>query len=230
MKIRKNIMAVMVTLLLSGTACELFASPQSTPVGTPTTTASVSPTSAPSSSATTPAASREAAVAALLKPIDGVTYLPDSVVGMALSTTDQDLHMEPTAGALASTNAWVTVLFYADFPGQHAKMQIADAHPSIHIKLGSNPEGRVFLVKTESNVKTDNRSLKMGRSGWGHASSATTPDKDWIVSSAVKEDSPNLWTLTPTADLAPGEYGVFVARAGSGTLSGDLYDFAVVAK
>jgi hypothetical protein len=178
----------------------------------------------------TAAPSREATVASLLKPMDGVTYLPDSVVGVVLSTTTNDVRLEATAGALASTNAFVTRLFFADFPGQHAAQRIADPRPTLHIKLATNPKGRVFLVKVEVNDGTNNRSLKMGKSSFASFSSATTPDTDWIMGNTVKEEAPGLWAITPNADLPPDEYGVFVARAGGGDLSGDLYDFAVVGK
>lgn len=190
-----------------------------------TTATAVAPTSTPAPTAS--ADSRQAAIAAMLKPVDGVTYGPNSIIGVALSTQNADQLLQQEAGSLGSTYVYVTMLHYADFPGLHAAVSINDAHPTVHIKIGSSPNGRAFLVKVESNSKNANRSVKLGKSHFASFTAATTPDTDWVIPASITMTGPGMWALTPNADLAPGDYGVYVINSDGGGSAGDLYGFSV---
>lgn len=190
--------------------------------------------------AQTPATSAPAAASTIAARQDRVQQLlaPDSgpspsagLLGVVLSTQDKDVKLEPTAGTIGTTYAFVTALIFADFPGLHASTRIADAKPTIHILIGGNPTGRVFLVKAQTNERTDNRSVKLGHSGFGSFSGLNAPDAKWSIAYTATEGQPGNWTLTPTAELAPGEYGIFTAAGtpagGLIAAGGVLYGFGV---
>jgi hypothetical protein len=176
-------------------------------------------------------ADRQGNIDKLMAPVAGPSPM-EGLVGVVLSTKDKDVKLESIPGSIGYTYAFVTALIFADFPDQHASVRITDPRPTIHIKLGVNPKGRVYLVKTEVNPKTDNRSVKLGHSGFGSFSGIQTPDAKWSIAVTMTQGNPGDWTLVPTADLAPGEYGVFtgpgaVMNAQPGATGGELYDFGV---
>ena len=71
----------------------------------------------------------------------------------------------------------------------------------------------VFIIKTDPDPKKNKRSFKVTvDSVWSY------PDEDWTVPYDFTEEEPDVWRLTPKADLVPGEYGLF---------DGQLYDFGV---
>lgn len=190
--------------------------------------AQTSATSAPMTASTV--AARQDRVEQLLAPDSGPS--PSAgLLGVVLSTQDKDVKLEPTAGTIGTTYAFVTALIFSDFPGLHASTQIADAKPTIHIMIGGNPTGRVFLVKVQANEKTDNRSVKLGHSGFGSISGMNAPDAKWNIPYTTTEGQPGNWTLVPNADLAPGEYGIFTAAGtpagGLIAVGGVLYGFGV---
>lgn len=209
--------------------CGVVAAPASAASqSAPAPTASAAASSQPAMAQAASSDSRQAAVAAMLKPIPGLTYMPNTVVGVVLSTAKRDLKIEPIAGSVGSTNVYVGVLFYADFAGEHAPTVIKDSHPVFHTMLGVDPNGLLYLVKVKVNTDTNNRSVKLGRAGFMRYTAASTPDTDWVIPTTIKSDGPGLWSLTPKSDLAPGEYGVYsVAQNGQGGVSGQLYGFVV---
>ncbi len=151
----------------------------------------------------------------------------DAVV---LSAKDSDQRLESLPGAFSTTYAFVTVLMFIDFPDQHATVRITDTRPVLHLKIGANPHGRVYLVKTEINPKTNDRSVKLGHSGFGSVGGMTNPDAKWVVASTVTQDGNGIWKLVPDAPLAKGEYGIFTPNVIAGTAmpaSGVLYGFGV---
>ncbi len=174
---------------------------------------------------------REGNVDKLLSPSAGPSPA-EGLVGVVLSTKNKDTKLESLPGSIGMTYAFVTELIFADFPDQHAAVRITDLRPTIHLKLGVNPKGRVYLVKAEVNQKTDNRSVKLGHSGFGSFSGMQAPDTEWTVPVTITQGALGDWTLTPKADLVPGEYGVFtgagaIMNAQSAASGGELYDFGV---
>jgi len=131
-------------------------------------------------------------------------------------------------GAFATTYAFVTVLFYSDFPDPAAQVRITDPMASVLISYDANPRGRLFFVK----MKPDKgrRSLKMGKSGFGSISAITAPDADWVIPAAYSEIRPGVWEFVPKTPLKKGEYGLFASMAAGATpggMSGELFDFAI---
>lgn len=153
------------------------------------------------------------------------------VLGVVLSSRSTDQKLDPVPGTIGSTYAFVTALIFSDFPGLHADVRVTEPKPTIHVLLGGSPNGRVFLVKAQSNDKTGNRSVKIGHSGFGSVSGLNAPDAKWNVPYTATQDSPGHWTLTPVEPLLPGEYGIFVPMGvpASGTYGsgGALYGFGV---
>lgn len=178
--------------------------------------------------APTPSSPATSNVASLLNEAPPVSTTLDGVVLSAKAEGDRRL--QPLPGSFSTTYAFVTMLMFMDFVDQHAALRTTDHRPVLHLKIGVNPKGRVYLVKAESNPKTDNRSVKLGHSGFGSIGNMSTPDAKWIVPATVEAEGPGIWRVTPDADLAPGEYGVFTPNLAGNTqvpASGDLYDFGV---
>jgi hypothetical protein len=166
-------------------------------------------------------------VAALLNEAPPPTTSLDGVV---LSTQKGDQRLLSIPGAFSTTYAFVTVLLFMDYPDLHASTRTTDTHPTLHLKMGVNPKGRVYLVKVESNTKSNNRSVKLGHSGFGSIGGMTAPDSKWAVACTITEEAPGIWKLVPDAPLARGEYGIFTPNLAGGTqvpASGELYDFGV---
>lgn len=171
--------------------------------------------------------SREANVEKLLEPGN----VPKGLQGVVLSTKDNDIKMLSAAGSVSATYAFVTVLIYDDFPDLHASLQINDARPTFHLRIGESPNGRVFLVKAKSNDGPHNRSVKIGTSGFGRMSGMTSPDPKWVIPWNAVETSPGNWTMTLSDDLPPGDYGIYTPpRDTKSTVGGELYGFEIVAQ
>lgn|GEM_PF-6613658 len=154
------------------------------------------------------------------------------ILGVVLSTKDGDQKLEPTSGTMGTTYAFVTALVFADFSGLHANVRINDPQPTFHILMGGAPDGRIFLVKLAVNDRSNNRSVKLGRSGFGSYSGFGTPDPKWMLPITTTEVKPATWTVVPNAPLAPGEYGIYAGPAtlANGSPSGGggwLYAFGV---
>lgn len=166
-------------------------------------------------------------VAALLNDAPPATTTLD---GVLLSQSSGDQRLQPLPGSFSTTYAFVTMLMFMDYPDLHASIRTKDTHPVLHLKMGVNPKGRVYLVKAESNAKSNNRSVKLGHSGFGSIGGMTAPDAKWLVPCSVTQEAPGIWRLVPDAALVPGEYGIFTPNVAAGTqvpASGELYDFGV---
>lgn len=184
----------------------------------------------------------KAVIAAMLKRATAVTSNAPVVAPLGSATTVADegvffrsggkeVRLQSTQGDLSSTWAYVTVLRFLDFPGLKADFRSADRRPTLVIHSAKNPKGRIFLVKCESNKKTSNRSVKIGKAGYGGTTSSwSSPDSDWTVEFDTKEGTGNYWEITPKKDLKPGEYGILFRGGFAGLLlagQGELFDFGV---
>lgn len=174
---------------------------------------------------------RQAQVEQMLTAPDAGPPMYAGVLGAVLSSKDADTKLTALPGTIGSTYAFVTALIFASFPGLHADTRITDPDPSLHVMMGGDPAGRVYLVKLAVNDRTNDRSVKLGHSGFASVSGVTAPDAKWAIPYTATQVKPGEWTLTPKAPLAPGEYGVFV---GVGTMAsgiagpgGELYGFGV---
>lgn len=195
------------------------------PPAEPAPAAAAAPAPAPAAAPATPPDPREEALAKLLEP---KRTFSSGVKAAVLRTKDKDLALDGLVGGFATTYAFVTVLFYSDFPEREAVVRVKDNNPSLLVRFDTNPRGRLFFVK----LKQDwgRRSLKMGKSGFGSISAIAAPDQDWVIPATFNEAKPGLWEFKAKAPLAKGEYGLFASMAAGATpggLSGELFDFAV---
>lgn len=173
----------------------------------------------------TPVASPAASIA----PLGSRTAVADE--GVFFRTGGKDVRLQSIQGDVSSTWAYVTVLNFLDFPGLKADFRSTERRPTLVIQSAKNPKGRIFLVKCESNKKTSNRSVKIGKAGFGGATKSwSSPDSDWTVEFDTKEGTGNYWEITPKKDLKPGEYGILFRGGFAGLLlagQGELFDFGV---
>lgn len=129
--------------------------------------------------------------------------------------------MSSVPGTMGTTYAFVTVMFYNDFPGESAELHIKDPQPALFVECESNPRGRIFLVKAKKSRQ--GRSVKMGRSGFGSVGGVMAPDPDWTLEFKAEPTSKeDVWKITPKESLPKGEYGLFM---GAG-VTAQLFDFA----
>ena len=148
--------------------------------------------------------------------------------GVWLRTPAGETALHSVQGDFSTTYAFVTVLFFLDFPGLHADFRITDPRPTVVVRSTKDLRGRVFLVKAESNKKDKTRSVKVGKASPFGMKSWSSPDSDWTVDCDVKELHKGLWEMTPKKDLKKGEYGVLFRGGFLGNLGaeqGELFDF-----
>ena len=151
-------------------------------------------------------------------PMGAVMGNPNDVT--MVTTDGGDMHLRGISGTISTTNAFVTVLEHYNFQGVSATTRTHDARPSFIVYSADQPKGRIYIVSVEVDSHDQNRSLKLGNSRfWGGMKNVGAPDKDnQIAYDAVAVGNSNQWKLTPTKDLKPGEYGLYM---------GELFDFGV---
>lgn len=138
---------------------------------------------------------------------------------VTMTTKDGAVRLRGINGSISTTNAFVTVLMYNNYPDTAATVRTHDKRPSFTVFSTNSPKGTVYIASLEVDQDDNVRSLKMGNSRFGGMKNVGAPDKsNQIPYDAVQVGNGNQWRLTPTKDLKPGEYGV---------LYGSLYDFGV---
>lgn len=150
--------------------------------------------------------------------------------GVWLRAQGREVPLQSVQGDFSTTYAFVTVLFFLDFPALHADLRTTDPRPILVVRLTKNPRGRVFLVKCKSNKGDNNRSVKVGKASVFGMKSWSTPDNDWTIECDVNEAQSGVWELAPKRELAKGEYGLLFRGGFMGNLSGEqgeLFDFGV---
>jgi hypothetical protein len=138
-----------------------------------------------------------------------------------LITPDGTLDLSSYVGSESSTYAYVTMLFWLNFPGLHSAQRTHESRPALLLKSEQDPRSRYFIVRLDVNQKSGDRSLKMGKGGAFSFKATTTPDSDWTFPFDSERLSPDSWKLTLKAALKPGEYGVYAAQ------NAELYEFGV---
>lgn len=153
------------------------------------------------------------------------------VLGVVMTSgSDAPARLEAYGGTLSYTYAFVTMLTFLDFPGPHAAARAHNARPVLHVRVEADPTGRMYLVRADSNKRGSDRSVKIGHSGYGSISGLSAPDSGWTFPFTVARESADVWTITPTTDLKPGEYGLFVPTVVNNTqipANAQLYGFGV---
>ncbi len=142
---------------------------------------------------------------------------------VSLHTKDGDTALEGRQGKIRSRNYYFVGVIFHTFPGATSKVRTSDRRPTIFVHVENNPSDKQessisYLVKLEASKSDDERSLKFGKITAAHNKS-DAPDVDSTLPYETTQDSPGVWRITPTADLAPGEYGLYSR--------GLVYDFGV---
>ncbi len=140
--------------------------------------------------------------------------------GVRLITADHTFDLMSIAGSESTTFVYVTSLLWNNYPGVRAEVRTSDRSPSLLLQSEKSPTGRYFLVRLDSNPKTSDRSLKMGREGMFSARSLGHPDDTWTIPFEVTQEREGLWRIKPKSTLKPDEYGLWMG-------TGELYDFGV---
>lgn len=115
---------------------------------------------------------------------------------------------------------------FIDFAEVAATVRTKDRKPSVTIATDKDPHKMYWMVKLDQDKDPEdmNRSIDVESPGmWGGVMSSA-PDDDSMVKCDIVEDKPGLWRYTPTKELKPGEYGIYV---GKGEQTASLYDFGV---
>lgn len=168
----------------------------------------------------TPTASNAALHPALLAALDAQSLSSD----VRLRSKDGETKLVGRRGEHRFIYFVFGAMNFFNYPGAASKFLTVDRRPTIIARLQDDPRDQqggnvAFLVKLESDKKADTRALKIGqaskRVGFG------APDTDWTLPFDAEQESPGVWRIAPTADLEPGEYGLYFSRRST------LYDFAV---
>lgn len=90
---------------------------------------------------------------------------------------------------------------FFSYPGVHAKPRSSDRRPNVLVRSDFDPRSHYFVVKLSSDESLNVRLLKIKGN--------LQPDEDVVLQSSTSETKDDVWSITPTAPLAPGEYGLF---------------------
>lgn len=134
--------------------------------------------------------------------------------GMSLSSGGDELSLISTVGEFRKAGVGPVMLLFFDFEGSEAEVRSTDRRPSVLIQADSDPASSFLWVRCETDSKGGRRSIKVGSAGSLLRASVTgeadlAPDEDWTLPFSSTLEEPGVWRLTPTTDLAPGEYGLW---------------------
>lgn len=135
---------------------------------------------------------------------------------VTLVADGKSVAIDPLTGRAQAVNAFFKVMVYMVYSGASSSLRIKQRQPEIRVRSNGNPGGHFYLVRVDSQAKAKTRSIKVGS---GYFKYESGPDKDWCIEASTKKLNENEWSLIPTGDLKPGEYGVFNGY--------QLFDFAV---
>lgn len=162
------------------------------------------------------------------------TPASQGVVGIVVDTGSNPEKLSATPGTINAVYAFITVLYFADFPELSASVSVSGAAPTIYVAMANSPAGRLYLVRAKVNPKDNDRSVKVGHSKFASFAGLSVPDPDWCIPFTVKEVKPGEWAITPNAPLKAGQYGVFVPKginidgAPNDAAGGSLFGFGVI--
>lgn len=157
----------------------------------------------------------------------GTSFDSPAPASVLLRSNAGDVKLIGRHGETKIVNAVFTALRFQEYPVMGAKVRVQDLRPTILVPLQEDPKrSQAYLVKLESDKKSDTRSLKIGQgmmggvSGlFGKGQDGGSPDSDWIIPYEATEERPGMWRIVSKADLVAGEYGYY--------FRGVLYDFGV---
>jgi hypothetical protein len=167
----------------------------------------------------------ERATSASAATATAATGTPQATWTVRLMTPDGPMDLARMQGSMDNGLLRMGTTRYHNFPGAKAKLRIRVSPSEILVATQGQPAGQYFVVKADSVLKKNLRSVKVGHGFYGMTDS-NSPDPDWTFQYSANEVLKGIWALKLAQPLPPGEYGVYVASANLlGT--GELYDFAV---
>ncbi len=122
---------------------------------------------------------------------------PSLTANAILAGTDGRKEIQAQSGAYSPK----VMTIYFSYPGVHAKVMSSDTKPNLLVHSDYDPRNHYFLVKLSSDQESNARLLKMNRKA--------KVNDDSLIPSSTSETKKDIWAITPTATLAPGEYGIY---------------------
>lgn len=134
--------------------------------------------------------------------------------GISLQLASKNLPLSATIGKLRKAGFGPVILFFYDFTGAKAGSRTTIKQPKLVIRSSTDPLKSYFLVRFDSNIADESRSLKMGSTNKIIKAGVTgkgelQPDEDWTIPFSTSKASSGIWILTPQSSLAAGEYGLW---------------------
>ena len=151
-----------------------------------------------------------------------------SSAGVSLQAKDKTIALTSIDGDVKTIVApFVGMKRFIIFSEPTASIRTSDRKPSIVVAIDRDPQKTFWFVKLDPDKEDDkvvNRSLDLDSPGMWGGTLSSAPDSDNRIKCEVVEDKPGHWRYTPTKELKPGEYGVYV---GKGEQTGIVYDFGI---
>jgi hypothetical protein len=169
---------------------------------------------------TPPAAQAPPGAPPIVAGADGIPTFSEAGAVKLITKDHGEIELRSSGGSMSTTYAFYTVLFYWNYPGTRADVRVHDRRPTLLVRSGNSPKGRLYLVSAEVDKRNGVRSVKVGNSRFGGVNNVGAPDSDNQIEYDVAAEGADMWRLTPTNDLKPGEYGLWNERK-------EIYDFGI---
>lgn len=180
-------------------------------------------------------AATPATASSAVSPADPMAFMREEqgheTIRVALETSEGQQLLRVQRGEFSTTGMGMFAFF--DYPGLHSRTRTKDRLPHLLVKSRSQlTGGRYFLAKLDVDEDDGIRSLKVSsakkrfKAMFGSSRTFSEPDKDWTVEYEVEEVGPDLWRVTPTEELEPGEYGWYVDLQ-TGMQASTIFDFGI---
>ena len=146
------------------------------------------------------------------------TPTPSSAAGaptVTLQSKDGAVELSATEGDVKTIVApFVGMRRFINFAEVAATVRTKDRKPSATIATDKDPRKTYWMVKVDQDTDPEDmdRSIDVESPGmWGGVMSSA-PDDDSMVKCDITEEKPGLWRYTPTKELKPGEYGIYIGK------------------
>lgn len=134
--------------------------------------------------------------------------------GIALRNPNGDAAMSMVIGSVRQSGVFPVLKIYSDIDGARSAVRTHEHRPVLIVREPEDPSKKYVLVSLKADDSGGRRALKM-MSGAKLLKTAFTgkvdyaPDADWTFAFTAKQQESGVWQLAPTADLEPGEYGLW---------------------
>jgi hypothetical protein len=158
-------------------------------------------------------------------PAGGATAASSASASVTLQAKEGAVSLREIEGDVKTIVApFVGMRRFIVFPEFSAKTRTKDLKPTVTIATDKDPRKVYWMVKLDPSNKDKERSLDIESPGYWGGVMTSAPDGDTLIKVDVVEEKPGLWRLTPTKQLKPGEYGIYI---GKGEKAANLFDFGI---